>query len=94
MGAKQSTKSMSKEDKLATKYLSRLREIKSSDISGISLEGLERLCHQLDLELNKLDSKNASKLSVETRASIKDQYTIQRQQYCTILKECTHLTIY
>ena len=64
----QNTKSM----KLIDQYKKRLRDI--DEIKGMSMEEVEELCNGLELEMNTLDSDMASQLSVEIRASIKDQY--------------------
>ena len=77
--------SLSKAEKLINQYHQRLREIKSTDLSEISLEEIEELCNGFELEMQTLDSKRASLLSVETRASIRDQYLLIIRQYRDIV---------
>ena len=71
MGAKQSTDA----EKLRIQYQERLGEIGAIDISEISLGELKNFRKELELELNALDKKKASKLSKEILISFKDQYT-------------------
>ena len=92
MESKQISKSQAKAEKLIGQYQERLREIKSIETSEISLEELEELCNGLELEMNTLDTKKASILSVETRASIKHQYLMIIQRNGNILKEVGFFT--
>ena len=85
MATQQSTIRQSKAEKLINQYLQRLREIRSTDLSEISLEEIEELCDGFELEMQTLDSKRASLLSVETRASIRDQYLLIIRQYRDIV---------
>ena len=79
MGAKQSTKA---EKKMIGQYRERLNEIESIDIIEISLEEVKKLCHELELEMNTLDSDmKAAKLSDEICVSIKDQFMQQIQRF-------------
>ena len=85
MATQQSTIRQSKAEKLINQYHQRLREIKSTDLSEISLKEIEELCDGFELEMQTLDSKRASLLSVETRASIRDQYLLIIRQYRDIV---------
>ena len=101
MATKLSSKTQDKAEKLINQYAARLREINSIDIIEISLEEIEELCNGFELELNTVDSKKSSILSVETRSSIQHQYQmiIQRyrntvmkvQPFNTLLTELTRL---
>ena len=83
MGAKQSTKA----EKMIGQYRERLNEIESIDVIEISLEGVEKLCHELELEMNILYSdKKSAKLPEEIYASIKDQFMIQIQRFNILRK--------
>ena len=78
MGAKQSTKA----EKLIGQYRERLNEIESIDVFEISLEEVEKLCHELKLEMNTLHSNTkAGKLPKEICVSIKDQFMIQIERF-------------
>ena len=72
MGAKYSA--------LADKYEERSNSI------GISLEGIEELDKKFELEIQRLKSKNASKLSEETRESLKNRYLLLIQQCENIVR--------
>ena len=85
MATQQSTIRQSKAEKLINQYHQRLREIKSTELSEISLKEIEELCNGFELEMQTLDSKRASILSVETRASIRDQYLLIIRQYRDII---------
>ena len=81
MATEQSTKSQTKAEKLINLYMERLKEINSTDISELFLEEIEELCNGFESELNTLDKKKASILSIETRSSIKHQYQMIIQRY-------------
>ena len=87
MATEESTKSQTKAEKLINLYMERLKEINSTDISGISLDEIEELCKGFELEVNTLNSKKASILSMETRFSLKHQYYMTIQRYRNINKE-------
>ena len=82
MGAKHSTKSMSREDKLFTKYEKRLSDIEAIDMNEIDLEEIEEICDTLEVEMNALDGKKASKLSEVAQSLIRKRYltVIQRRR--------------
>ena len=83
MGAKQSRKA----DKKIGQYRERLNEIVSIDVFEISLEEVEKLCHELELEMNTLEgNKKAAKLPEEIYASIKDQFMIQIERFDILRK--------
>ena len=78
MGAKQSRKA----EKLIGQYRKRLNEIESIDVNEITLEEVEKLCHELELEMDTVDrSMKAAKLPEEIYASIKDQFMIQIERF-------------
>ena len=78
MGAKQSRKA----EKMIGQYRERLNEVKYIDFNEISLEEVEELCRELELEVNILYSNmKATKLPKEIYASIKDQFMIQIQRF-------------
>ena len=87
MATEESTKSQTKAEKRISLYMERLKEINSTDISGISLDGVEELCKGFELEVNTLDSKKSSILSIETRSSLKHQYCMTIQRYRNTNKE-------
>ena len=77
MAAKQSTKA----EKMIGQYRERLSEIESIDVFEISLEEVEKLCHELELEMNTVDrNMKAAKLPEEICVSIKDEFMLQIQQ--------------
>ena len=69
------------ESKLTDHYEKRLREIEYINIDILSLEELKELCHELEIEMNTLDSKKASKLPEKTRDRFKRQYLTVIQVY-------------
>ena len=78
MGAKQSTKA----EKMIGRYRKRLNEIESIDIIEIRLEEVEKLCHELELEMNTVDSNTkAGKLPKEICVSIKDEFMQQIERF-------------
>ena len=81
MATKLSSETQDKAEKLINQYAARLREINSIEISEISLEEIEELCNGFEIELNTVDSKKSSILSVETRSSLKHQYQMMIQRY-------------
>ena len=81
------TKRSTKADKLISQYEERLRELHAIDSSEIELEEIEGLCNGFELEMNTLDTKKASILSKETRASIKQQYQVIIQRYRNVVRE-------
>ena len=91
MGTKHSS-SMSKEERISEEnklyfdYMVRLRDKTCVDISETGLEGIERLCEELELEMHTLEKKT-SKLSEVTRESIKDRYIATIQWYRDIVRE-------
>ena len=88
MGAKYSS-SISKEDKLYIKYVERLRDKTCVNIKEIGLVEIDKLCKELEFEINALGK--VSILPEEIRTLIKDQYltTVQwyREQYRNIMRE-------
>ena len=91
MGTKHSSsmskeEKISKENKLYFEYMVRLRDKTYVDISETGLEGIERLCKELELEMHTLEKKT-SKLSEVTRESIKDRYITTIQWYRDIVRE-------
>ena len=79
MGAKQS--------KLIGQYRERLNEIESIDVFEISLEEVEKLCHEIELEMNTLDrNEKAAKLPKEIFTSIWDQFMQQIQRFGIVRK--------
>ena len=87
MTAKQGAESRNELEKLIGQYEVRLREIKHIDISEISFEEMEKLCSGFELEMNSLDSEEASELPEEIRASLKHRYQMIIRRYKTIMEE-------
>ena len=87
MATEESTKSQTKAKKLINQYMERLKEINSTDISELNLDEIEELCKGFKLEVNTLDSKKASILSIETCSSLKHQYYMIIQRYRNTNKE-------
>ena len=83
MGAKQSTKA----EKMIGQYRQRLNEIEFIDVFEISLEEIEKLCHELELEMNTIYSNmKAAKLPEEICVSIRDQFMIQIERFDILRK--------
>ena len=74
-------------------YRKRIIEIKSIDIKGISLVGLEELRERLESEMNALDSEETSKLPERKRASIKCQYATIIERYANVIRQVHLLNV-
>ena len=77
----------SKAEKSICHYEERLREINSIDTSELSFKEIGGLCNELELEINTLNSEQASILPEAARASIQHQYLKILQQYMDIVNE-------
>ena len=76
MATSESTKKPSKVEKLFSIYDQRFEEIRSTDVSQLSSGNIEEYCKELEKEMETLDSKKASILSMVQKASIRDRYTV------------------
>ena len=74
-------------------YQRKLKKMQSTDIKGMSLKGIKELCEKSELEMNALDSEEASKLPERMNASIRHQYATLIEQYGNILRDVNSLTV-
>ena len=81
MASNKSSKVKVEAEKLLNKYNKRLLEIRSLDVSELTLEEVEALCSGFESEMKTIDSTKSSILPVEIRASLKHRYSMLIQQY-------------
>ena len=74
-------------------YQRKLKEIQSTDIKGMNLKGIKELYEKSELEMNALDSEEASKLPERINASIRHQYVTLIEKYGNLLRIVNSLTV-